>query len=145
VTVRTPHYRDPDWHAAYCSLVRGEAVQAAGRARVVLPEGIPALVVTRENLAPPGVDDGRNGLRIADHPFTPLTDIQAEVLACFTSPRPVPTRAVAQRVDIGKDYAYELIAGLVKAGRLRKVGERGGWQALAAPDPFAAAHTGSFL
>jgi hypothetical protein len=137
VTVRTPHYADHDWHAAYCSLVRSELVQAVGRGRGILPEGVPVLVVSTENLAPPDREDGRNGLPLADWKFAPLTHAQARVLACLASPRPTTTRAVARGAEVSRPRAYELLAELVRAGRVRKVGERGGWQALAV-DPFGA-------
>lgn len=53
VTVPCWHYTGHDWHRAYCSLVCSELVQAMGRGRGILPEGIPVVVVSNENLAPP--------------------------------------------------------------------------------------------
>jgi hypothetical protein len=86
VTVKTKHYSSHDWHRAYLAITRSELVQAVGRGRGILQEGIPVYVVTRENLAPPGDDlDGINGLPIADHPFAPLTEGQLEVLDALRS------------------------------------------------------------
>jgi hypothetical protein len=133
MTVRTPHYVDHDWHAAYRALVRSELVQAVGRGRGILPEGIPVLVVTTENLSP--TEDARGGPPITEHRFVPLTDAQARVLAVLTSPRPRPTREIASQAGVSDRRARELLAELVNSGRVRKVGERGGWQALAV-EPF---------
>ena len=136
-TVKCWHYADHDWHSAYCSLVRSELVQAIGRGRGILPEGIPVYVVTTENLAPPHDDDGRNGFPLAEEGrFAPLTDAQVRVLACLTSPSPTTTRAVAHRLGVSQRKVREHLAELVRAGRVRKVGETrgggaGGWQALA--------------
>ena len=66
VTGCTPHHRDHGWRAAYCSLLRGELVQAIGRGRDFLPEGIPVSVVRTEDLASPENPDRRNGVSIAD-------------------------------------------------------------------------------
>jgi FaeA-like protein len=136
-TVKCWHYADHDWHSAYCSLVRSELVQAIGRGRGILPEGIPVYVVTTENLAPPHDDDGRNGFPLVEEGrFAPLTDAQVRVLACLTSPSPTTTRAVAHRLGVSQRKVREHLAELVRAGRVRKVGETrgggaGGWQALA--------------
>jgi hypothetical protein len=132
VTVRTPHYADHDWHAAYCSLVRAELLQAVGRARGVLPEGMPVYLVTRENLAPS--DDGRDGFPIADRQFAPLTDRQADALAVlYRDGRRVVGKApaVARALGVTRQQAHGLLAELKAAGRVRKVGDRGGWVATA--------------
>jgi hypothetical protein len=136
VTVRTPHYKDHDWHGAYRSLVRSELVQAVGRGRGILPEGIPVLVVTTENLSP--TEDGRGGPRIADHPYAPLTDAQARALACL---RRGGHRVVAQssevagKLGVSERWARELLAELEAAGRVRRVGQRCGWLEIAHRNP----------
>ncbi|MBN9518405.1 DUF3854 domain-containing protein [bacterium] len=136
VTVRTRHYRDRAWHAAYGSLVWGELAQAVGRGRGILPEGIPVYVVTRENLAPPGHEDGRGGYPIADHLFAPLTGPQARVLGALAggrnrygwlaSPR-CHARVIARALQVSPQRAGELLRELAAAGRVVKHGERRGW------------------
>jgi len=68
-TVRTLAYRDHDWHHAYRSLVHAELIQCIGRARAILPEGIPAIVISSEPLGFPVLDLEK-----------PLTESQQEIL-----------------------------------------------------------------
>jgi hypothetical protein len=133
VTVRCWHYRDHAWHAAYCSLVRSELVQAIGRARGILPGGIPVVVVSNENLAHPEQDDGRNGPRVADQLFAPLTEAQARVLgkldlACgTTAPR------IAKALGLHASTVKGTLNELRQDGRARLVGEKRGSKWLKAP------------
>jgi hypothetical protein len=134
-----PHYRDHDWHAAYGSLVRAELVQAVGRGRGVLPDGAPVYAVTRENPAPADADDRRNGYPVADPGrFAPLTDAQARVLGQLYRVVPggrqpavgkVPEMASALRRS--QQRVRALLGELRAAGRVQKVGQRGGWVAAA--------------
>jgi hypothetical protein len=129
-TVRCWHYADHDWHAAYCSLVRAELVQAVGRARAILPDGVPVYVVSTENLAPPGDGcDGRNGLPLArEGTFGPLTEAQAKVLGAMRNEkgrrRVRGSTAVAQDLGISRRVAYRHLAELEKAGRVRRAGRK---------------------
>jgi hypothetical protein len=126
VTVKTSHYRDWDWHYAYCSLVRSELIQAVGRGRGILPEGIPVYVVTTENLAPPDREDGINGLRIANHPFAPLTESQLAVLGTLRNERGIwlmrRTTDVARLLGLSRQRAGELLGELEKAKRVCRFG-----------------------
>jgi len=123
VTVRTPHYRNHDWHRAYCALVLSELRQAIGRARSVLSEGMPAYVVTTENV----------GETLSDLPCAPLTDAQYEVLGCLYSRR--GRRIVGKAPEIAKKLCVSptrvriLLSELAETGRTRKVGDRSGWLA----------------
>lgn len=63
-------YSHPDWQAAFVSLTRSNMVQAVGRGRGILAEGIPVVVVSTEPLGLP-VSDG-------DRPW--LNDGQTAVL-----------------------------------------------------------------
>ena len=65
MTVDAAGYRHPEWHRAYCLIVRAMLLQAIGRARASLPEGIPVVAVTVE----------RTGLPVAD----PLPILGVEV------------------------------------------------------------------
>jgi hypothetical protein len=131
VTVRTPHYTDHDWHRAYCSLVRSELVQAVGRGRGILEEGIPVYLVSTENTAPPENDDGIHGLRIANHPFHPLTDAQMAVLKTLRTERGMKCRRttsqVAKLAGISSQRALTLLKELAAADRVWRVGKASGW------------------
>lgn len=138
VTVRTLHYRDHDWHAAYCSIVRGEVIQAVGRGRGILPAGIPVYLITTENLAPPDADDGRNGFRLADRPFAPLTAAHLRVLGLLARdgdvrgrPARIPvhrtTAEVAGHLGVRRQAAHKVLAELEKAGRVRRIRPNLGW------------------
>jgi hypothetical protein len=136
VTVRTKHYRDHDWHAAYWSVVVAELVQSVGRGRGILPEGIPVFVVTTENLAPPDADDGANGIPLAEHPYAPLTEAQAKVLASLYRQAGRGTRRVrrtssqvAAACGFSRKTAHEHLTALAAAGRVRRLGQGVGWLA----------------
>jgi hypothetical protein len=129
-TVKCRHYADHDWHAAYCSLVRGELLQAIGRGRGILPEGIPVYVVTNENLAPIHDDDGRNGFPLADEGrFAPLTGPQAAVLTIMRERSQLifKTKAIAEALGKSPIRATKLLVQLEKARRVIRIGQRGGW------------------
>jgi hypothetical protein len=133
VTVRCWHYVDHDWHAAYCSLVRSELVQAAGRGRGILPEGIPVFVVSTENLAP--LEDGidaRNGFPLAEPgTYGPLTEAQGRVLATLYDGRGEPVvrklGEIARALGISTVRVHKLLSELRTAERVEHVGRRGGW------------------
>jgi hypothetical protein len=134
--VATKHYADRDWHAAYLSLVRSALVQAVGRGRGLLPEGIPVVVVTTENLAPVEDDtDGRHGFPVADvGRFAPLTGAQAKILAELpfewvggVGVAEVRSSAeVAKAVGVSDRRVRELLAELERAGRVERC-KRLGW------------------
>jgi len=133
VSVKTWHYADHDWHAAYCSLVCGELVQAVGRGRGILREGIPVYLVSTENLAPLDDDDGRNGYPIADRPFSPLTDVQARVLGTLRRDDGRwflrKSSEIAEVVGFSRQRVHEVLTELEAAGRVRRIGTCSGWVA----------------
>jgi hypothetical protein len=138
VTVRTKHYSDHAWHASYHATVTSVLRQAVGRGRPILPEGMPVYVVTTECLcADPRSIDGRHAeARIADAPFAPLTETGAAVLAalrneqgyrvCRKSPE-IEAVLRARGIEVSQQRVRQVLAELRAAGRVRKVGERGGW------------------
>jgi hypothetical protein len=129
-TVHCKHYADHDWHAAHCSLVRSELVQAIGRGRGILREGIPVYVVSNENLAPPEDDDGRNGHPLADEgTYTPLTDAEAAVVEVMKKADGaiVTTAAIAKALGIHHQVALRRLKVLETARRVKRNGQRGGW------------------
>jgi hypothetical protein len=123
VNVVTGHYRDPDWHAAYLSLVRGELRQAIGRGRSLLPNGIPVYAVTTENLG--------DICPVADHPYARLTQNQATLLAflnrCSTKEQPVMTSNVARFLKVSLRRSNEVLNKLLEDGRVKRRGAKGGW------------------
>jgi hypothetical protein len=134
-TIRTKQYNDHDWHAAYCNIVRRELRQAVGRARAILSNGIPCLVVTTESLAPiEEGNDGRHGLTIADHPFAPITKGQARVMAILRSePENCPvlkTGRIAAALGITPHGARPHLEAMVEAKRVGRLGKGSGWFAL---------------
>lgn len=57
MTVEGAGYRHPQWHKAFCLIVRAMLLQAIGRARASLPEeGIPVVVVSNEPTGLPAAD-----------------------------------------------------------------------------------------
>jgi hypothetical protein len=145
VTVRTQHYSNRDWHLAYCSLVRSELVQAVGRGRGVLPEGIPVYVVTTENLAPPNYDaeatsepddaKGPSDIPIAENPFAPLDEKEVKILAALRNERGGrvvrKTSEIARLIGCNRRWMTEQLRLLEIEGRIRRIGNKGGWYEVA--------------
>jgi hypothetical protein len=131
--VDTRRYRNPDWHAAYLSLVRSELKQAIGRGRSLLPNGIPVFAVTTECLG---------DIPIADHPYARLTQRQAGVLNVLmgtdglSKERTLKTETIGQRIGVKKDRAYKILAQLEQDGRVKRRGDRGGWFLAPPPDTY---------
>jgi hypothetical protein len=67
-------YSNAAWQWAYQSCTLSELRQCIGRARSCLENGIPVYVVTLEDLCDPTI-------LVHDHPFPPLTEAAARVLA----------------------------------------------------------------
>ncbi len=131
-TVATPHYADPDWHAAYCSLVGAEFKQSIGRGRGILPGGIPVYVVTTEDLGDIALaDEGR---------FEPLTVNQATLLSAFRPDgRSVArgTRELAELLGFANDRdekdgkgmrrMLRMLTILESQGRVKRCPPKGKW------------------
>jgi hypothetical protein len=118
--VKWQTYSDHDWHAAYCSLTRSELIQAIGRGRGILPEGIPVIVVTNEFLAPAedGLD-GRNGYPLADEGrFIPLSESQVRVLGCIDSKTTKTAAEIAEQLRLTPKRVKQILAELEGAGRV---------------------------
>jgi hypothetical protein len=129
VAVPVKHYCDHDWHMAHHSLVIAELVQAIGRARSILPDGIPCYVVTRENLSPleRGME-GHEDYRISDRPFGPLSETQGKVLQVLAGPGHWSAEGIARRVGLTRQTVLEHLGSLKEAGRVRLVSRMKGWQ-----------------
>jgi biotin operon repressor len=131
VTVPVKHYLDHDWHMAHHSLVIAELVQAIGRARSILPEGIPCYVVTKENLSPleRGIE-GHEDYRISDRPFGPLSETQVKVLQALAGhgQTPVSGSVIAREVGLTRQAVVKNLNSLKEAGRVRLVSKNKGWQ-----------------
>jgi hypothetical protein len=131
--VSTGCYADADWQSAYRSIVRGELIQATGRGRGILDEGIPVFVVSTEQICDRATQ-ALGDIRIAEaDAFAPLSTINARALAALhgtdgaSKERTLKTETVGQRIGVGKDRAYQILNRLRQDGRVRRVGERGGW------------------
>jgi hypothetical protein len=130
--VATVHYGHHDWHSAHWSLVVAQLKQAVGRARAILPTGIPAYVVTTENLAPlaDGIDGTRTGIRVADCGFEPISDgpLTPRQQQAIDSLRDVAyhtTAGVAMMLHISRQAATKLLKPLAKRGLVVRSTEYG--------------------
>jgi hypothetical protein len=124
------HYTDRDWDMAYHSIVVSELWQCIGRARGILPEGIPCFVVTRENLAPVDQEDGIHGLPLlSDRPFPEITDAQQRVIdAMFDEDGYCRGTAVAMRqLGISRQMLSRQLKSLKEAKRVKHCGY-GRWE-----------------
>jgi hypothetical protein len=129
-TVKCLHYTDHDWHAAYCNIVRSELVQAIGRGRGILEDGIPVYVVSNENLAPTSHLDGRFGFPLADKGrHDSLADPEADVLRVMREQRRpiITTKEIATALELTTQWVLKSLSELQKAGRVIRIGQRGGW------------------
>jgi hypothetical protein len=137
--VRTPHYRDHDWHMVYHYVVVTELVQCVGRARADLPEGTPCFLFSTENMAPdPNTVDVRHVYPLADEGrFNPLTEPQARVLSALrdedgrrverTSAQVVEVLRARGDKKVSGRRVREVLVELAIARRVRKIGWRKGW------------------
>ncbi len=122
-------YGDPAWAGMQNLLVREALLQAVGRGRGVISEGVPVVVVSNEPL----------GLPLADSPLDPVTDAQDEIYRLFIgltaqiakesniADRAVTTAQVAGSSSYEDRYVRDLLSSLSSHGLLRKKGARGGW------------------
>ena len=146
VSVKARAYRDHAWHAAYCALVRSELNQSVGRGRSHLENGLPTYVVTVEYLGPPDQIDGQLGLPLLDGwepgKSAPLTTTQQRVVAALyrrNGGHWIRVRATTEELKEALEFSEQrtraVLTELVALGKVRKIGERGGW---AAVGPFNA-------
>jgi len=140
------HCRDRDWHEAYHSLVVAELMQAVGRGRSILDDGIPVVVVSNEPLP---------GIPLADMEISPLNDKDLAILDFMYGvvPRMAPliadgeliyrnqslnskylangcvsTAKVADALGCSTTFARERLCSLERSGLVERVGERQGWK-----------------
>jgi hypothetical protein len=132
VAIRSPHYKDHDWHRAYYDRVVAELLQSIGRARSLNDNGIDCIVVSTEFLGPneDGID-GKNGVPISDWPYYPLNKKQWRLLdAMGDGSELCLTKWLAHQLDIKPRRLRKLLNELAAQGRVEKVGQRGGWRRL---------------
>ncbi len=70
-TICNPSYKDRDWDISHHAVVRSEILQAVGRGRTILPDGMPVVIVTTENM----------GLPLASVDIPLVSDAALEVLS----------------------------------------------------------------
>ena len=142
-------YRDEVWRAADRELVRAELIQAIGRGRGILDDGIPVIVLSTEEC----------GLRLADadQNSSPLSETDERLLAALdtlslsppfgTPPNAkkdilgktgvpkggdampfVPVSELATLMKKSDSWLRELLGRLEGRGLVERDGQRGGWR-----------------
>jgi hypothetical protein len=163
VKVTVKGYGDPDWASAHRTKVHGELMQAVGRARYTLTTGIPAVVLTTENLGFPILELEIDGGRINDSdnlvlsaigelsaiPATSereseggeLSAVSAKYILAkpaLSSPfRPVRPSEIQARTKIPYRTVISILKRLLGRSQVVKHGKRKGWTL--AVDPAAVA------
>ena len=107
-------------------MVVAELKQAVGRARPILDSGIPVYLVTTEELGE---------VITGDTEFLPLTEPQTRILATFGNRHGArkTTSEIATKVEtfqkraISEKQVRVTLSQLEKAGRVQRIGKRGGW------------------
>jgi hypothetical protein len=145
-TIHTGRYADDDWNEAYGYLVRSELVQAIGRGRSLLPDGIPVYVVSREYLGPLA-PQALGDIRVVDGLLAPLSTVQSRILRLLRGGVVLKTSdLVKQLAEIGlgvSDRRCRLILRQMERDeRVARVGERKGWFAIR---PTAKYRNGSLI
>jgi hypothetical protein len=143
VRVKSRGYQDEAWRRAHRDQVRARLVQAVGRGRSILETGCEVIVISTEEC----------GLVISDAGLESLNGTSTKVLEALrdlslTFPKKlylekvsVSTREVARAVRLSLPQVRRVLAGLERRGLVHKVGERGGWVAVAlAPEPSNMSH-----
>jgi hypothetical protein len=151
VTVRTSAYRDHDWYAAHCSIVRAELFQAIGRGRGICPNGVPVVVLSNEPLGLPLLDcdiepPGETGLRVLMEigrlaATNPKGESKGELSA--TNPKyillesiAVSTASLAGSLGMPERTIRWNLNDLLRRGLVEKIGQRGGWKLTAEGERF---------
>jgi hypothetical protein len=128
-------YQHPLWRQAHRSKVRAAIVQAAGRARALLPTGCDAVILSTEECGYPVAEFGQD--------VTPLTDSEAAVLVELTAVvslipirnnrRCALTSDIVKRTRLSDRQVRDILRRLECRGLVLRVGERGGWMLPAEP------------
>jgi hypothetical protein len=123
-------YGHPDWAGAQRQLVVGELVQAIGRGRGILENGIPVVVAATEQLPPGAAQPCR---------FRPVTEAAMEVYQVLFELAPPPvclnasTAQIAAQLGATKGKAVdnkwvrELLADMASWGLIYRERNRKGW------------------
>ena len=126
---------DPEWRRAHRNLVRANLIQAAGRARGILAEGIEVLVVTTEEC----------GLPLSDRESETVGNTGASILRAMSeltlaNPKEyylgkasVSTAQLAIALGLSLPRVRSVLADLERRGIVAKVGERSGWRLVNPP------------
>ncbi len=120
IDVRTSKYADPVWQQVYDLHVRDTLVQAMGRARAILPDGMEAMVVTCEPL----------GLSLSDEAVVTVNSTASRALdvVCEGSTQSSQYyQLIMTSVGVGRRTAFKLLGELQELGVLNKV-KRGCYQ-----------------
>jgi hypothetical protein len=127
--MKTVGYRDHDWHAAHCSVVRNEQLQADGRGRGICDAGVPVLVVSNEDL----------GFPLCEMAVQPMPDAEVFVLdtmkrLCGTFPNitiiekvPHSSTSIATEAGLDRRRVIRILNALLARGLVQKIERRGGW------------------
>jgi hypothetical protein len=153
-TVRSLAYDDHDWHSAHRSVVAAELIQAVGRGRGICEHGIPVVVVSNEELGYPLADWELHPVsdamvevlevmrRLANEAPIAFTghksgsvmsgvslNIVKEMpdIAPPTRDNATPTSAIASVTGKSRSTIHEILAHLLDAGLVSRIGQRGGW------------------
>lgn len=158
-TVQARGYIDHDWHDAHQSIVRAELLQAVGRARGICEHGIPAVVVSTEEIGLPLVAWAmvpiaesdltllETILKLTDMFPTGRTDADSAELTDIPPTidslggmsdsylqwvSPIPTSAIAPSIGKTERQTVRILSDLQEAGLVSRIGQRGGWKLTAA-------------
>jgi hypothetical protein len=141
-TVQTLAYRDRDWHAAYAQIVRSELRQCVGRARSIRLGGIPAVVITTDELGFRLIDEDVYVVRDAEQrlleaiaklsdlvPTAQMTDAHRTYLlnSINLATRSVSSVQIAGHLGLSDRVVRRALVKLEKAHLVNRLGERGGW------------------
>ena len=152
-------YADPAWRAAHLDKVAAALIQAVGRGRGVLAEGVPVVLVTTEPIQMPIAEDGRVQpvrcpMQAAVDAVRALSERLDGNSHCFVNAnsitlgktkqrRGVSTTTVAKEIGKSTNWTTRLLSAAADAGLLiRSTRRKGGWfiaetpvlEPLSAPD-----------
>jgi len=140
VTIQGRGYRDPDWAVAARDEVIAGLIQAAGRGRPVLADGVPVIVVTTENLAIPIADSAE--IRKISGAVANVSKTLNSLIKRLPYIETVTTTAVAVKIGKSVQYTGHLLAEAAAAGLVERLpGRFAGWTVPGEVGPGEAQHT----
>lgn len=130
--ISSPGYTNADWAEAYEALVTAEIHQSVGRARSILPEGIPCFLISTEKTIPlnSSIVGCERGYTIAPHNrFWPINDTQYSILQAMVPDHHYHGNEIAEKVSITKQSVSRQMIALCKSGRVIQSEQtgKGGW------------------